>query len=141
MKRLVVLVLFVFVAIAAWQIGSRLSADAVGLATGVVFGVLAGLPTAILVLASSRNRRGEGDEPNRSNGANGAYPYGGYPQQPPVIVLAGAPQQMVQTPEPERKDPDRFDAARALPPPVEEPRRFRIVGDSGEMIEDDYVTL
>ena len=45
-----------FVGVLAWQIGSRLSTDAVGMAVGLIFGVLAGIPAALLVAASGRRR-------------------------------------------------------------------------------------
>ena len=37
-----------------WQVGDRLSSDAVSMALGVLFGVLAGFPVALLVLASNK---------------------------------------------------------------------------------------
>ena len=56
MKKLLILTCLLFVAIVAWRISERLSADAIGMALGVMFGVLAGIPTALLVLASARRR-------------------------------------------------------------------------------------
>ena len=135
MKRLVLLVALAMAAILVWRVGSRLSPDAIGLATGVVFGVLAGLPTAILILASNRNRRG--DESARRHGVDGAYPYGGYPQQPPVIVLAGAP--APQQPDPYAAGPPPSRSVQSLPAPEDEPRRYRMIGESGEVLEDDFV--
>lgn len=135
MKRLVLLVAVVMAAILIWRVGSRLSPDAVGLATGVVFGVLAGLPTAILILASNRNRRG--GESSRRQDVDGAYPYGGYPQQPPVIVLAGAPAPQQPDPYAAGTTPNR--TVRSLPAPEDEPRRYRMIGESGEVLEDDFV--
>ena len=57
MKNVIVAIVVVTIGAVGWRIGGRLSPDAMGLATGVVFGVLAGLPTALLVLASNRSRR------------------------------------------------------------------------------------
>ena len=37
----------------AWQVGERLSPDAISMAVGVMFGTLAGLPVALLVMASN----------------------------------------------------------------------------------------
>ena len=51
MKQLAVLTLLVICGVMAWLFASRLSADALGMAVGLVFGVLAGVPTALLVLA------------------------------------------------------------------------------------------
>lgn len=92
MKRYLGLVVLVFVGTAGWRIGSSLSADALSMAVGILFGVMAGIPTALLVMASGR-RREVADEERRQR--SGAYPMmGGYfPQQPPVIVVAG-PQAM-----------------------------------------------
>lgn len=61
----------------AWQIGSRLSSDAISMALGVAFGVLAGVPTAILVMAGQRRQ-----EPPRP-------PQQAPAPQPPVIVIHG----------------------------------------------------
>jgi hypothetical protein len=104
MKQLAVVTILVVGSILAWIFGSRLSADAVGMAVGLLFGVLAGIPTALLVLASGRRRRSDVEEEDEEEGAyeRGGYGAGGYgrqralPQQPygyqpPVIVLA-APQ-------------------------------------------------
>ena len=44
----------IFVGTLGWTIGSILSSDALAMATGVLFGTVAGIPAALLVLASSR---------------------------------------------------------------------------------------
>jgi hypothetical protein len=77
-SKIIVTGLFVLVGLVAWFLASNLSSDALGMATGLVFGVLAGVPTALLVLASQR-RRSYDDE-----GALDADRR----EQPPVIVLA-----------------------------------------------------
>ena len=82
MKRFLALVVLVVAGVATWQIGSKLSADAIGMGVGILFGVMAGIPTALLLLASQRRtaveRAGRLDTPEPR-----------YPQQPPVIVLTG----------------------------------------------------
>ena len=55
--RLLILGVLALVGVGAWQIGNRLSTDAVGMGIGLVFGVLAGLPAALLVLATGRHAR------------------------------------------------------------------------------------
>lgn len=80
--RLAALAVLMFVGVATWIIGSRLSADAIGLGVGVVFGVLAGIPTALLLLASQR----------RSNAAQ-AGPPPAPRNAPPVIIVAGGTRQ------------------------------------------------
>lgn len=75
----------------AWHIGETLSSDAISLALGIMFGTLAGLPVALLVLASN-----VGQEQRRRNREYADYlrqsdddrpPY--YPPQRPVIVITG----------------------------------------------------
>lgn len=81
---------------------TRLSSDALGMAVGVVFGVLAGVPSALLVLASSRRQEDDDDlkewgnvdgfrEWQRQQQGERALPP--YPYQPPVIVLAAPVEQ------------------------------------------------
>src|SRR5690606_24058728 len=88
------IILLVMAGVFAFVVGSRLSADAVGMAIGVLFGVLAGIPTALLVLASGRRRRAEEEEEEMDygyagrHGRRGAHPYGAFPPQAPVIVFA-----------------------------------------------------
>jgi len=59
MSKIFGLVVLVFVGLAGWRLLNTLSADAVALAVGVCFGILAGIPTALLMLASG-NRRNTG---------------------------------------------------------------------------------
>src|SRR5215210_2471314 len=113
MKQYVGLAALIFVGIAAWRIAGQLSADALGMAVGVLFGVMAGVPTALMVMASGRRREAEEETSSRRrqqqpqgmqhNIQHGiqqqgmpqhpayyqGYGPGGYPPQPPVIVLAG----------------------------------------------------
>ena len=62
MKRLAMVVLLVILVWMTWRLGTSLSSDALGMAVGVVFGVLAGVPTALLVLASSRRQAQRDDD-------------------------------------------------------------------------------
>ncbi len=54
MKKIIILGALAFIAVSVWSVGSSLSSDALSMATGILFGILAGLPTALLVLASNR---------------------------------------------------------------------------------------
>ena len=94
MRRFVMLALLVILGVMTWRLGSSLSSDALGMAVGVVFGVLAGIPAALLVLATNSRRREHEEEERderyeryqqRQDRQLPAYPY-----QPPVIVVAGA---------------------------------------------------
>ena len=46
--------LLIFVGFAGWQIGGKLSTDATGMAIGILLGVMAGIPTALIILANGR---------------------------------------------------------------------------------------
>ncbi len=129
--------LLAFVAVAAWRISGRLSADAVSMAVGVLFGVAAGVPAALLMLASSRRRESgrddefEGAERGRS-GRNPQAAYGGYFPQPPVIVVTGG-QPMQQ--------PMQASHGRqaALPAPYGatiDAREFKVVGEREGWIDE-----
>ncbi len=94
MKKLIGLMILIFVGMAGWRVGNNLSSDAISMAIGVLFGVLAGVPAALLVLTAERRRQEAEEEPQPSRAAYGmGYPqYSQYPhygQQPPVIVLSG----------------------------------------------------
>lgn len=55
-KPVLALAGIVFVAAAGWHAGAYLSDDAARMAVGVLFGAMAGIPTAIMVIASNRRR-------------------------------------------------------------------------------------
>lgn len=139
MKRFLALAVLVFIGVATWQIGSRLSADAIGMGVGVMFGVMAGIPTALLLLASNRRRQADDDwsGQGRMRGQqHGMLPYGQYPQQPPVIVLAGG--QMAQP----QQGFDAYGAQRGYAPALPDrrhtidAREFRVVGEKESVIEE-----
>ena len=85
MKRLFIFGCVVFFALVAWRIGSQLSADAIGMAVGLLFGVLAGIPAALLVLASNRRREMDRRSPGYVSGTD---MWRGHAGQSPVIILA-----------------------------------------------------
>ena len=127
MKRMVLLIVVIFVTLVGWRISESISSDALGLAIGVVFGVLAGLPTALLVLASNRRRESDKVDP-RGQQAVGQMGYG---PQAPVIVLASPgmhPQQTLADP-----------ASAQAPSPAQQPwpesqrdRQFQFIGGEQE---------
>ena len=63
-----------FATFVLWWLGEHLSPDAIGMAIGLAFGVLAGLPAAALVLVASRSRA----------------PYYGDDYEPPTIDVQPA---------------------------------------------------
>ena len=148
MKKIIVLCGLVFIGMAGWRISEQLSADAIGMALGVLFGVLAGLPVALLVLASNRRRERDDEDPmpRGGRGRQQMLPPGyGYPipaQQPPVIVLAGHPNAMSQQGNPYGYDQGYPQQRRLLPGPQDmhqempPERRFKVVGETEEWIEE-----
>lgn len=125
-----------------WQLGGRLSADAIGMALGVLFGIMAGIPAALMVLAARRHDGCDFDaEARRRRYPTHAY---GYPQvapPPPVIVVTGQGMQTGQGGYPFQR-PDEIngnsvDAQLALTGPVERhsARDFRMVGENDERLE------
>lgn len=151
MRQIFGLAALVFVGVAAWRIGGQLSSDAIGMAVGVLFGIMAGVPTALLVMASSRRREPEPENDERmarrkqQAQMHPAYQggYGHYPQ-PPVIVLAApggqAPQgygqpygqgygqgygNLYQQPLRALNAPDTVDV-----------RQFKVVGEKEEWVDE-----
>ena len=61
MGKLTGLLALILLGVGAWFVGNALSSDAIGLALGVVFGIMASLPGAILVLVAARRRQPEHD--------------------------------------------------------------------------------
>jgi hypothetical protein len=147
MKQLAVVTVLVIGGVFAWVLGSRLSADALGMAVGLLFGVLAGVPTALLVMASGRRRQSDDflDEDEEAGGygqpRGAAQPY---PYQPPVIVLAAPqaapPPAWGQQPYAQTVDSVGYPVRQALPGPgapgAPAGRVFRVVGEREEMLDD-----
>jgi hypothetical protein len=136
MKQLFGAAFLVFVGVAAWRIGGSLSADALGMAVGVLFGVVAGLPAALLVMASGRRRDAErADQTDRRRRDQPAYS-GGFPpgySQPPVIVLAGNGMHPSQG-----YGGYPAHGQYALPEPREtvDVRQFKVVGEKEEWVDE-----
>lgn len=97
-------------------IGNRMSAEAMSVVIGVVFGVAASIPTSLLIVAATRGRRSE--DPYRSLGPD--------PQpraQQPSIYIVNPGAQPAQPPRPQLPEPYSY----AMPQPME--RHFTVVGD------------
>lgn len=85
MKKTVAMLSAVFAIALAVLIGTRMSADALGVLVGVVCGVLASLPTSlVLIWALVRRTQGSTGEPMRNGLAN-------HPSYPPVVVVNPGP--------------------------------------------------
>ena len=98
MKQIIGVAIVAVLAALMWRITGHISSDALALAIGVVFGVLAGLPTAILVLASNRRRE---HGPGRILPPDRHYPNRNelrYPPQQNYIVMMPQQKQESQRP-------------------------------------------
>lgn len=78
MKNGVYGVLLLIIGGGLWVIGTRLSDDALGLVIGFVFGILAGIPSCMMLLASQRR-----SEPKQKE-----YDH---PQYPMIVLQGGQP--------------------------------------------------
>lgn len=84
MRRILLLSLLIVGGVVVWRLGERLSADALGMAVGIVLGVLAGIPASLIIVASGRRHEEENEQVTRARPEPLQPVY-----QPPVIVLAG----------------------------------------------------
>jgi hypothetical protein len=101
-RQLVTVLAVAFVVTLGVVVGTRMSSDAIAVLVGVIAGVAASIPCALLLMAVTRRR--ESQEEASYNGApySGAPYYGArhqdprYRQVPPVIVVTpgAAPQQL-----------------------------------------------
>jgi len=117
MKRAVVVVSAAFAVSLAVVIGYRMSAEAMAVVVGVVCGVVASVPTSLL-LVWALARRGQ------ANGAaDGQGRVGPGSHYPPVVVVNPGPGYGVSA----YGMPPLSSAERSLPPPTG-PRTFKVVG-------------
>lgn len=83
MKKFFIVAVLLFCAALGWGVGQRLSSDALSMAIGVIFGILAGIPAALLVMAATRRSERSPETQRRTEGVPGGNSY-----QPPVIVVS-----------------------------------------------------
>lgn len=135
MRQFMGLAALIMVGVAAWRVTDGMSSDAISMAVGVLFGVIAGIPAALLVMASGRRqaRDEESDDPRRRQAQQHPAYYGPGYVQPPVIVLAQPGAQAAQgygSPYDQRARP-------ALPAPTAvDVRQFKVVGEKEEWVDE-----
>jgi hypothetical protein len=138
MKRFIILCALVFVGAFGWQIGAKLSADALSMGIGIFFGVLASVPAALLVLAASRRGDRSAEQERRPHGQG--YGNGnGHGYQSPVIVVAPPMHGYPQMQSPQGMQPPGM--AGYLPSPhqiidARNERSFRMVGEDDDWLEE-----
>jgi len=156
MKKVILAIILVFVGTAGWRIGNNLSSDAISMAVGIFFGVLAGIPTALLLLASERYKTDRIARNRERTPQPSSYQRPDHvpANQPPVIILNGngngTPQgqsvlQSSYLPENNYDQTnggfamsmsDRQMADQAMAAPSERPaRRFKVVGEQEEWLD------
>lgn len=137
----IVLAFIVGMAVLAYQVGSRLSDDAIMTIVGVSCGILASIPVSIgLLIALTRERATYAAEeygqaepaPAPYNTYRPAMPAQPQMQQPQIIVVSPPQQQFPPNFSPYGNYLQPPAANNALPAPMQE-RNFKIVGeDEGE---------
>jgi hypothetical protein len=134
MRQLIALLALAFVVTLGVVVGTRMSSDAIAVLVGVIAGVAASIPCALLLLVVTRRREPEEDAPY--NGTR--YDEGRYRQAPPVIVVTpggASPQQLPYGlgygyPAPYGEAPPGLSAGR---------RQFRVMGYDEE--EDEATPI
>lgn len=126
MKYLIALIVIIIGGLFAWGLASNLSADALGMAVGMIFGILAGVPSALLVLAA--NRRDTGSRYDDDDAPRQAPAW-----QPAVIVIAAGsqPQQW-----PGKQIDGYYPALPGPGAPAISDRVFRVVGERAEWLDE-----
>lgn len=81
------MLVLVGLAILGWQVAIRLSPDAIAMAVGMLFGVLACIPVSLLLMASDRRRDPEEDEAENAP-APAAYRQAQTPPMSTVTILS-----------------------------------------------------
>jgi hypothetical protein len=124
MKRTFAIIGAAFAVALAVVIGNRMSADAMAVVVGVVCGVLASIPTSLLIIwALGRRGYGAGTEAQVRNNTGTHYP-------PVVVVNPGPGYGMAGYGPPPAPPLDR-----SLPAPGS-PRTFKVVGDEETMLDE-----
>lgn len=111
MKKVVAIAFIAFTVTLAVIIGKRMSADAMAVVIGVGCGVLASIPTSLLILAVT-NRRGEREIPQHRD-------------YPPVVIV-----------NPSNSQPRYLEPP--LPTAMLQPqqRQFRVIGDEDIVLDE-----
>ena len=104
MKKVAIIALIAFAVTLAVIIGQRMSTDAMAVVVGVACGVVASIPTSLLILAVS-NRRGEREVRQRRD-------------YPPVVIV-----------NPGNNQPRYLQPPFPTPPMQAQERQFRVIGD------------
>ena len=84
MKKFMAIAALIFIGVLAWKVGERLSHDALTMALGMLFGVMAGVPAALMVIAAQRR---EMESSRRNDYRQPTLPA---PTTPPYLIVSRA---------------------------------------------------
>jgi len=130
MKRTVAIVGAAFAVALAVVVGNRMSADAMAVVVGVACGVLASVPTSLLLIWALGRRGRAVSEGERSGNVRGGNQY------PPIVVVNPGSGYHV----PGYGSLPGLPPAASLPIPSG-PRSFRVVGEEATSLEDSVTRL
>lgn len=138
MRGTVVFSLVLFVGFLAWRLTERLSADALGLAAGVLLGIAAGIPVALLVLAATRRNAANDHDFDGERVGQGRQLPAMHQPQPPVIILSGYPQGQGYGQPGAQAQPGHYGYPPALSHggDVVDARQFHVVGDEDDGVDE-----
>ena len=85
MKHLPAAIFLIVVAIVGWKIGSVLSRDVLSMALGVIFGMMAGIPAALI--AVSLKRQVPAEQPSNQQGERPLLPAPVPAPRPKLIIV------------------------------------------------------
>ena len=102
MKNFIILGGLIFIGVMAWRLSDYVSHDAVIMATGFLFGALAGVPVALIVLAAQRRQLDAGYQQRRDDYHQ---PQAYQPHQQPMVVYPGQQPQAYHVPQPQPQQP------------------------------------
>jgi len=111
MKKVAAIAFIAFTVTLAVIIGKRMSTDAMAVVIGVGCGVLASIPTSLLILAVT-NRRGEREVQRQ-------------PNYPPVVIV-----------NPPNNQPRYLQPPFPAPMIQSQERQFRVIGEEDAVLED-----
>ena len=111
MKKVATVAIIAFAVTLAVIIGQRMSTDAMAVVIGVACGVLASIPTSLLILAVS-GKRGEREVRQQQR------------DYPPVVIV-----------NPGNNQPRYLQPPFQAPPIQEQERQFRVIGDEDVVLD------
>lgn len=141
MRSWILIISTLGVAFLAWHIGGRLSPDALGMALGVLFGILAGIPMALMMLVAARRRTREEEGDDMPSQGRGGPHYRGAPQAPVIILTGGPPAQYGGQHNYAATNPHALIDGQfrpALPGPTQpaSARKYKVVGETEEWLDE-----